>query len=223
MKLLLNRKKTIIGAGGVAVALTMALAALGPTGAYFSDTEQGRIDGTIGSIQVDGVDSLNLHFTNLLPGESQTVSERYKNTGLNAQDVWVVFNDAEALHALNDLGNYGEFHVAANNNAVFDSANLNDDGDLQSPPGCSGIFDPAGCWPVPEKILLQSNLAPSAMGTVSFRFNYNGVLMTGQSEAGGGVWNSYPLPTPANPDAVATESGLPYQIVATQVGQEPGL
>jgi len=214
-----NRKKIIIGAGGVAVALTMALAAFGPTGAYFSDTAQGSIDGTVGSIKIDGVDRLDLHYNKLLPGESQTVSERYRNTGVNAQDVWVVFNNPDALHALNDLGTYGEFHVAANSIAKFDSANLNDDGD--GTPGCRGVFEPAGCWPVPEMILLQSNLAPSAVGTVSFSFSYDGVKTVRQTEAGGGAWNAYPLPTPANPGAAPTESGLPYQIVATQHGQTP--
>lgn len=219
-----NPKKMIIGAGGVAVALTMALAALGPTGAYFSDTEQGGIDGTVGSIKIagadgSGTDSLDLAFTNLMPGTVQTVSSRYVNTGLNAQDVWVVFNNEDALHALNDLGKYGEFHVASNGTEIFASTNLNDDAD--GTPGCGG-FSPTGCWPVPRMIQVGSSVAPGGVGSVSFGFGY-GSQLSGQSEAGGGVWNSYPVKTVAAPNPEVEGSGLPYQIVATQVGQQPGL
>ncbi|SFH26856.1 hypothetical protein SAMN05216274_102199 [Cryobacterium levicorallinum] len=215
---MLKRNKAIIGAGGVAVALTMALAALGPTGAYFSDTEQGSIDGTKGSIKIAGVDSLDLHFTNMLPGEMQTVSERYVNNGLSPQDVWVVFNNAEALHALNDEGTFMEFHLSANGTALFDSANLNDNGD--GVPGCAG-FDPAGCWPLERAYKLQENLAPGSIGKVSFSAMI-AAKAVGQSEVGGGDWLPYPVKQQNGAPVTPTDAGLPYQIVATQVGQEPG-
>ncbi|TFD25604.1 hypothetical protein [Cryobacterium sp. TMS1-13-1] len=218
MNLMLNRKKAIIGAGGVAVALTMALAALGPTGAYFTDTEQGSIDGTKGSIKIAGVDSLDLHFTNMLPGEMQTVSERYVNNGLSPQDVWVVFNNAEALHALNDEGTFMEFHLSANGTALFDSANLNDNGDGVA--GCAG-FDPSGCWPLERAYKLQENLAPGSMGKVSFSAMI-AAKAVGQSEVGGGDWLPYPVKQQNGAPVTPTDAGLPYQIVATQVGQEPG-
>ncbi|WP_104132153.1 hypothetical protein [Cryobacterium sp. M91] len=215
---MLKRNKAIIGAGGVAVALTMALAALGPTGAYFSDTEQGSIDGTKGSIKIAGVDSLDLHFTNMLPGEKQTVSERYVNNGLSPQDVWVVFNNAEALHALNDEGTFMEFHLSANGTALFDSANLNDNGD--GVPGCAG-FDPAGCWPLKRAYKLQENLAPGSIGKVSFSAMIAAKAVD-QSEVGGGDWLPYPVKQQNGAPVTPTDAGLPYQIVATQVGQEPG-
>jgi hypothetical protein len=219
---MLNRKKAIIGAGGVAVALTMALAALGPTGAYFSDTEQGSIEGTKGSIKIAGVDNLDLHFTNMLPGELQTVSERYTNNGLSPQDVWVVFNNAEALHALNDEGTFMEFHLAANGTALFDSANLNDNGD--GVPGCAGDpeFSPDGCWPLERAYKLQENLAPGSIGQVSFSAMI-AAKAVGQSEVGGGEWLPYPVKQQNGPAVEATDAGLPYQIVATQVGQKPSL
>lgn len=216
-----NRKKIMVGAGGVAVALSLALAALGPTGAYFSDTAAGEITGTIGSIKVagsggSGADHLGLKYTNLLPGVTQTVTSQYTNTGNNAQDVWVVFNNADALHALNDLGTYGEFHLAANGTALFDSANLSDDEDDSAVKSC-GPLVPTGCWPLEEQYLLTSNLAPSAAGNVSFTFGY-----PSKYEDQGGAWNAYPVKTVQTPDTVASDSGLPYQIVATQVGKTPG-
>ena len=224
---MLNRKKAIIGAGGVAVALTMALAALGPTGAYFSDTAQGEITGSLGSIKIagadgSGTDSLNLAFTKMMPGVMQTVDARYVNTGLNAQDVWVVFNNADALHALNDKGTFMEFHLEANETALFESANLNDNGD--GVPGCSGTptFSPEGCWPLERAYKLQENLAPGGIGSVAFSAMLP-AKATYQTEVGGGAWLPYPVKMQNGDDVVPTGAGLPYQIVATQVGQEPVL
>lgn len=185
------------------VALTMST-----TGAYFSDTEAGTVSGSVGSIKV-AVDHHDLTFTNLLPGSVQTVSAHATNNGLNNQDVYVVFNNADALHALNDLGGYGEFHVSANGVEQFASTNLND-GTVKT--DC-GAFSPAGCWPVPKAIRLATNVAPGASVLYSFGFGYSG-LLKGQTTDGGGVWNSYPLGAP-------TASGLPYEIVAVQPGQQP--
>jgi hypothetical protein len=221
---MLNRKKAIIGAGGVAVALTMALAALGPTGAYFSDTAQGELTGTDGSIKVEtsggsGADHIGLTYENLLPGETQSVKATFKNTGANAQDVWVVFNDDQARAALNDLGSYGEFHISSYTTAnIFDSTNLRD----SAASGCAPTVN--GCWPLGKQYKLQSNLAVNATGNVNFTFGYaaklgntayNNGIDAEPNTNGGGVWNADPLAAP-------TTSGLPYQIVATQVGHEPG-
>jgi len=222
-----NRKKMIFGVGGVAIALTLSLASLGTTGAYFSDTHQGNVTGAVGSIKVTGsggtgTSNIDLNFTGLLPGTPQTVKAGYQNTGLSPQDVWVVFNNPDALHALNDLGRYGEFHVSANGTALFDSANLSDDQDDPAHLSC-GTLAPTGCWPVPKMVKLASNVAPSATGTVSFTFGYTAYKggISAQTTAGGGAWNSYPVPTVPVPNPVVVGSGLPYQLVATQVGQTP--
>ena len=227
---MLNRKKMIVGAGGVAVALSMALAALGPTGAYFSDTAQGKLSGSLGSIKVSGsggtgVEHLNLQYTNLLPGDAlQTQTVGYENTGRSNQDVWVVFNDAEALHALNDLGRYGAFNVTANGTTVFNSTNLKDS---LSCGALSVVDDGTGtlCHPVPHMVKVASNVAPRTVagpdGHISFGFAYPSStwhpesLNNESNKDGGGAWNAYPLGAPS-------ASGLPYQIVATQVDQLPG-
>jgi len=223
-----SRKKIFFGAGGVAVALSMALAAVGPTGAYFSDTAQGAVGGSIGSIKVAGIDgtgadSLGLAFTNLLPGTPQTVTSRYTNTGLNNQDVWVVFNNADALHALNDLGTYGEFHLAANGNALLDSTNLNDgkSNTAVTPNTCGPFGATAGlCNPLLPSYKLASNMGPGAVGNVSFTFAYAGKTVY-QSEAGGGIWNAFPVAQKNGAVPAIEGNGLPYKIVATQVGQTP--
>ena len=213
-----------------AVVLVAALVgvASGATGAYFTDTKAGVASGTIGSIKVgtsggSGGYGLDIAFSNLLPGEPQTISANYQNTGRNNQDVWIVFNNATALSALNNLGTYGEVTVSDSNTGdLFYSNNLND------------YPNNGGVTPLPEKIKLVSNLGPGGSGTMSFTFSYAGV-MTGGNLDTAPAWNSYPVPVGSTVDSRNAEgygqktvkltdgigSGLPYQIVATQVGQTP--
>ncbi|MGH3002594.1 MAG: hypothetical protein ACRDM1_08060 [Gaiellaceae bacterium] len=212
----------------LAALAALVIVATGMTGAYFSDTHQGDITGNLGSIKVTpsggtGADGTDFSFSNMLPGEPQTATIQYQNTGLNSEDVWLVFNNATALSALNNLGSYGEVHVS-NGHALFDSANLND-----RTPTC-GAFSPTGCWPLPSRIKVGTSIASGAGGFVKFTFDYAGKLSNPAAE--GAPFNVYPVPagaySPANPDgqftvnaADGSGSGLPYQLVATQVGQTP--
>ncbi|TXN28988.1 hypothetical protein [Lacisediminihabitans profunda] len=216
--------KALSIAASVALLGGTAFLASGATGAYFSDTHSGNISGTVGNIHVTpfgggGANGTDLAFSNLLPGVAQTVKLNYTNTGSDPQDVYIVFNNATALGALNDLGHYGEAHLSANGVALFDSANLKDTA------GSCGAFSPTGCWPLKAQYLLTSNLPAGATGDVSFSFNYAGKLK-GQAPAGApaAAWNTYPAAdgqAVVNP-ADGTGSGLPYQIVATQHGITPG-
>lgn len=196
----------------------LVIAATGMTGAYFSDTHHGDIAGNLGSIKVTpsggtGSDSTDFTFTNMLPGEPQTATIQYQNTGLNAEDVWLVFDNATALSALNNLGSFGEVHVS-NGNELFGSANLNDRSSTCGP------FSPSGCWPLPSQIKVGSNIAPTAGGFVKFTFNYAGKLQNPAAE--GAPFNLYPVAGQNTVNAAdGTGSGLPYELVATQVGQTP--
>jgi hypothetical protein len=192
------------------------LAAVGSTGAYFSDTHSGTISGTVGSIHVSpnggkGADNMDFTFSNLLPGESQTATLNYENVGHNAQDVWLVFPNATALSALNNLGTYGEVHVVSNGTEIFGSKNLNDN--ATTCPSCN---------PLPAKLKLASSVAPGATGTVSFAFNYASKLKGQPTVGQTAVWNSYPVGGQVTTVAAdGTGSGLPYQLVAVQQGQTP--
>jgi hypothetical protein len=213
---------TLLALGG------LVFAATGATGAYFSDAHNGSITGNLGSIRVTpsggtGTDGTDFTFANMLPGVPQAATVDFQNTGNNPEDVWLVFDNVTALSALNNLGTYGEVHVS-NGQALFDSANLND-----RAPTC-GAFSPSGCWPLPDKIKVASNLAATGKGHVTLTFNYAAKLSDPAAE--GGPFNVYPVPaglySPANPDgqytvdaADGTGTGLPYEIVATQVGQTP--
>ena len=218
---------------GLALVATVALlggtawVAAGTTGAYFSDTHSGSINGTIGSIKVTpygggGSNGMDLSFTKMLPGELQTVTVNYQNTGANAEDVWIVFNNATALSALNNMGTYGEAHLSANGTALFDSANLNDR------VGTCGVLSPSGCWPLAKQYKVAANVAPGATGSISFAF-----MLASKTVTPPLAFNHYPvsaegwLDTHDSNDQNYVNSadgsgyGLPYQIVATQHGVTP--
>jgi hypothetical protein len=210
-------------AAALLLAFTVAcgVVAVSSTGAYFSDTHDGTISGTVGNIHVavsggSGTDSTNFAFNNMLPGDPQTAALSYYNSGSSPEDVWVVFPNATALSALNNLGTYGEVHVKNNSKAIFDSANLNDRSST------CGDFSPSGCWPLMKQYKLASNVAPGLGGTLKFTFNYAGKLKSQPAAGTSAPFNAYPIPgqTTTN-NADGSGSGLPYQLVATQVGQQP--
>ena len=165
--LLTHRKTKIVGfLGTVALTGGLVASAVAGTGAYFSDTKaDNHITGAMGSIQIQGHDgsgtnSLDSVFTNMLPGQAQSTTLRYSNTGTNDEDVWIVFNNAAKLHALNQLGTYGEVHVASNGTERFASQNLND----KYPSGTPGVN------PLPKMIKVAGALAPGQSGDWSFSF-----------------------------------------------------
>ncbi len=168
-----------------------------------------------------GPNHLNFTFANLLPGEPQTAAVSYQNTGKSAEDVWVVFDNAEALHALNNLGTFGEVTIKNASGTVFHSTNLNDN----QPPAsgkCGKVlystneFSASGCWPLKAKYKLGSHIAPTGGGWMQFSFGYASKLKDPKAEEQ--PFNTYP---PEVKPALIKGNGLPYKIVATQVGQEP--
>jgi len=203
-----SRKTKVAGfLGTVAVTGGLLASAVVGTGAYFSDTKaNNHITGTMGSIAVDGhdgsgVNNLDIVFTDMLPGEAHSQKLRYSNTGHNDQDVWVVFKGAglgtgDGKTGINSLGTYGEVHVASNGTELFASQNLNDNGTT-----CPvGVGSPA-CMPLPGKIKLADALKPGDTGNFSFSFTP------------GAKFKSVQLAQLVN---------LDYDLVATQVGVQPG-
>ena len=220
-----SRKFLTVGALGVA-AVALVASGSGVTGAYFSDAKGGAITGTLGQVHLN-IDPASIAFTNMLPGEPQTATVNFQNTGTVPQDFYVVFKNVPALHALNNLGTYGEVHLkggpTGNSVALFDSANLQDGRTRLSGNSC-GPFSPTGCWPLKDTYKLASSVAAGGRGSFAFTFNYAGKL--GNSANVGGAFNHYPSTAPYgeafDADALGAQgAGLPYQIVATQVGQTP--
>lgn len=214
--------RRMVGVGITLVATVgLAVAASGVTSAYFSDTKSGTISGTIGSVKIltsggSGPNGLNFKFNDLMPGEPQTVTIAYTSLGTGPQDLFLTFPDVASLHALNNLGSYGEVTVTdSSSGVVFHSTNLNDNRPDAS--GTCGPFTEAGCWPLPSTLKVRSNLAAGASGTVSFAFSYPGK----KTDAQGGLWNVYPAPGSLPSDSLTSGNGLPFNVVATQVGQTP--
>jgi len=204
-----------------AAAVGLAATASGITGAYFSDTKSGQITGTVGAVKIvtwggTGGDGLNLNFTNLMPGEPQHVTINYTSQGTGPQDLYLTFPDVASLHALNNMGSFGEVTVTDSaSGQVFHSTNLNDN--RPDATGTCGPFSPAGCWPLPTQLLVRTNLAPGASGQVAFTFSYPAKKKGGQGLA----WNPYPSVGALPSDSVTSGDGLPFNVVATQVGQTP--
>ena len=156
------KRTTVIGAAGVLAAAAL-LVVPGATMASFSDRASGPFHAMgATTLEVDtgggtGADHLDFSFDNLLPGVPQTAGGTYRNAGAMAQDVWIVFNDAAALGALNDLGGEGEVHVASNGTEIFASHNLDDHA-------------------LPQALELAANAVPGAVGSFTFGFNYRAGL-----------------------------------------------
>ncbi|MHB1433063.1 MAG: hypothetical protein ACYCVZ_13205 [Streptosporangiaceae bacterium] len=235
----------LVGSAGLVVAAATA------TGAYFNDTQSGTVSGNFGSIHVTtsggtGTDSLDFSMTNMLPGQWQTITVHYKNTGLNTEDVYLVFNTADALHAVNNLGQYGEAKITSGSNTIFYSTNLSDGetaalGPITETGGHCSSNPPAGsndvalssagegtanpgCWPIPDVLKLASNVQPGQAGTMTFSFAPGPKWSSAAAETA--QFFCYPLVQGATQEdqTCTTNSpqyGLPYQIVATQPGVAP--
>jgi hypothetical protein len=209
----IKRNKGRIAAIIAVIAALGALAmGVGTTGAYFSDSHDGSVKGTIGTIKINPTSGTTFTYDNLLPGEPQTATLTYENTGRSPQDVWLTFPNATALSALNDLGTYGELHVVSNGTEIFGSANLNDHTDT-----C-----PTGCTPLPAKLKLASNVAPGGTGVATITFNYASKMKTQPADGTVAEFNVYPVASQFTVNAAdGSGTGLPLRLVATQRNQTP--
>ena len=168
-----------------------------------------------------GPSSMNLTFNKLLPGAEQTVTVNYQNSGTSREDVYVVFPNATALSALNNLGQYGAVHLssagAGSLGDVFDTTNLSDK--LTT----CGTFSPSGCWPLLAQYAVARNIEPMTKGSFSFSFEFASAYSKQAPAGTTALWN--PFPVTGQTHVVASDgsgAGLPYEIVATQPGITPG-
>ena len=229
MKQFAQSRSARIGGAFVVVAVFAAMA-ISTTGAYFSASKDGGITGTVGSVKLDtsggsGANGLDFTFTNLMPGVAQSATVNFQNKGTGHQDFYLVFPNLTALSALNSLGTYGEVHIAVNGVEKFASVNLNDG----YPCGTAGLNGVATLCPVPQQMLLASDVAVSATNSFTFAFNYASKLGTASHSSGGGVFNTYPVykadgVTKDQNTVIASDlsgNGLPFRVEAVQVGQLP--
>jgi hypothetical protein len=221
-----------------AVGTTAALVgfAASGTGAYFTDSHDGRIAASTGTVKV-GVSpaDLKLDFTGLLPGTYTDKTVSYQNQGSGNEDVWLVFpNDssngfgAEAFVGSPDdgdpdgngdaggLGRYGHFALSSTGGAHFTSYNLNNP--------TSGSTDTCS---INDNGWGGSNAQPTSPSDTSVPFcaPANAILLSSNVAPGDGgtatlTFGFTPLLTSQTQYAALTKI-VSYQIVATQHGVRP--
>ena len=220
-----------------AVVLVGALAALaaGLTGAYLSDTKTGQVTGTFGDITIatsGGIvgqnNGIDFKWDEMLPGVMYTAPIEVQSTSTsNNEDLYMLFQNATALSALNSLGRFGSVTIKVQvdggaTSTVFSSNNLND------------IPNNGGVVPLPAQVTLASGITPGTHVHVTFEFEYASKMITPEP---GNVFNQYPVllkvgDTQDPRDAAGYEqvtvvagqtgNGLPFEIVATEPGVQPG-
>ena len=214
-----SRTTRVLAAAGIAAGL--AIMATGTTGAYFSESTDGGITGTVGAVHLS-VPNSTFAWTNMMPGVADSAKVDFTNVGTGHQDFYLVFPNATALSALNDLGEFGEVHIAINGQEQFASKNLND----RYACGTAGNAGVATICPVPQQMLLASDVAVGATNSFTFAFNYASKLGSAtashSASSGGGVFNTYPAADGQKTiEPGVTGSGLPFRVVAVQVRQQP--
>jgi hypothetical protein len=229
------KTKIISIVAAVALSATLFAVASTATGAYFSETKSSTINGTGGAVKLATSD-MAINWDKMFPGVVYTANVDYRNDGDAPQDIWVVFNNPTALSALNSLGKYGAVRLSSTGGAYYYYNNLLDHPHDSVPHLLS-------------QYKLADNLAVHAVGTMKFEFQYasqlGDVSIYGPASSGGPFpFNYYPAVYHGGPtkdlaiwNGVQTDqvtinaadlpaagfgTGLPYQIVATQHGIEPG-
>jgi hypothetical protein len=155
----LNTSTKLRLAGFVAAVGATALlvgAASGTTGAYFTDSHDGTVQGTSGHLKLNLSDAsqLSMNFTDLVPGQDQTkhVVFTTDSSSTVTEDVWVVFPTTTPAQQLayaqfsgakgefgytdGGLGRYGHVQIGATTgsyNRAFVSYNLANDPALSDP------------------------------------------------------------------------------------------
>ncbi|QTE29688.1 TasA family protein [Pengzhenrongella sicca] len=212
------RMSGFIGTAGVTVALVAA--AVGGTGAYFTDSEAGNLSASSGHLILN-VSNTHLSLTDLVPGTDKTANIDFNVDASGKSDVWLVFDtttaaygafsgaNGAAAYPAGGLGRYGHFAVSVNSGpALFQSYNL-----VTGPNGCyidadghggsatqatSPTNNPPYCG-VPAAIKLASGLTSGQGATANVTFGLTGKVTTQN--------------TPF--------ADVPFTIVATQAGVRP--
>ncbi len=210
-----SRKFLTVGALGVA-AVALLAATTSTTGAYFTDSHNGAVNASTGAVVVQPKTVLSLNFAGLLPGVFQTKDLTYTAAGSAAEDIWLVFpTDNVPFRGGSGsaaLGRFGHFAVQSATGGAFTSYNLTSGSnpctvDANGYGGSDVQSDfsaqepkPAYC-PVPDAILLSSNLTYGQTQTSTVTFGFTKLLKSGQSSALAQV--------------------VPFKLVATQHGVLP--
>ncbi len=213
------RLAAFLAAVGGAAALVGA-AATG-TGAYFTDVQNGTVNGTFGTVKVavDGVtlpagdsnSGLAITWNGMLPGSDKTVTWTVTNTGSANESIWLAFDNsnggwfnADGNSGINNLGTYGDAKI----NSPLLNKDFNNLNNLypQGTPG-SGVNSCGDPHPAIAYLPAENHVAdlsPGASTSFTFSFGFTACLSDNALQGG---------PAFLNP--------LQYDIIATQLGITP--
>jgi hypothetical protein len=181
----------LLGTAGVTASL-IGVAVAG-TGAYFTDSHPGNIDGNNGDIAISvsggsGTGGLDFDFSGILPGVPKTATVTVSNLTANPEAVWLVFDNSNGMwSAVNNLGRYGIFTVGGYvyNNLTNKAA--------PTDPGVLGSFSGTFCGAAAAPSRSGYNYLPHAIkittlpawGTASFpiTFEYHACMTNHQGES----------------------------------------
>jgi hypothetical protein len=177
-----SSKRRLTAVGGLVISLATVLAlTVASTGAYFTDSHPGQVDGTFGSVAIDmdgsgtGPGNLQFNFTGMLPGQWKTATITATNTGSANEDIYMVFTNAnDVWSGVNTLGTYGEAMV---NGSDYNNLNNNYPQSTAANPGqTNACGDPTPPIAYLPHVNYLGTLAPGGSANYSFSFRYSACI-----------------------------------------------
>jgi hypothetical protein len=200
--------------GTLAAGTALVASAATGTGAWFTDSASGTVTASTGHLNLE-TSSRSLDFRNLVPGEYNRQNVTYTIRATGKSDVWLVFERSDpvvqAMTGSDGLGRYGHFSAYNDGGQIFTSNNLASGSAAEScntdPAGHGGSSDTPKSrddksvlyCPVPEQMLLASNVSDGFQGVAGIEFGVTG------------FWTAQNSPLGV----------VPFKIVATQHGHGP--
>ena len=204
-----TRRLTALTGLVIVLASTVALT-VASTGAYFTDSQAGSVNGTFGSVKIDmngsgtGPGNLTFNFDGMMPGAWKTATITATNTGTGAEDIYLAFTNANQVWSeVNTLGTYGEADV---NGANFNNLNNHYPQNTPANPGqvnsCGDAVGPIRYLP---HVNFLGTLNPGQSANYTLSFRYTACISNSAAEG---------APAFTNP--------LEFNIAAFQAGVAPG-
>jgi hypothetical protein len=231
--------------GALGVSTVLVTTAIQGTGAYFTDSHDGSVSGTSGTLKLAISGSTTLDWNNLEPTKYQDKEIKFAPTSATTlnEDVWLVFDSSTYAYGVftgtnkvapdvyngwtdGGMGRYGHFAVAVNDATIFQSYNLQlPAGHESGVPGWTSTGANNTCT-VTSSGHGGSAYQPSSTTDKPAECGVPSMIKLASNVKPHTGWNSLDITfgitgraTDQNPKAWA--SNVPFQIVATQVGVMP--
>lgn len=181
--MLKNRSRRIAALAGTLVALASVVAlTIASTGAYFTASQPGQVNGSFGSVAVTvtgtgtdwtGADTA-FSFGGMMPGEWRTAHINVTNTGTGNEDIYLAFTNANNVWSeVNTLGTYGEADVNGTNYNNLNNHWAQNTGPNTYTNACGDVVNYIRYLP---HVNLLGTLTPGQNATYTFSFRYSACI-----------------------------------------------